>query len=75
MDEKVWALDYIFVKRLRRTVKPEDLYLKRYRNIPECRGGLIAYFERYNKLREHPSLDYHYPAEVYFGDIVLKKGT
>ena len=67
MAGKGRALDNVFVERLWRTVKQEEVYWKGYRKIPECRGGLSAYFERYNKLREHQFLDYHYPAEVYFG--------
>ena len=75
MDVKDRALDNAFVERLWRTVKQEEVYLKGYRNIPECRGGLSACFEQYNKLREHQSLDYHYTPEVYIGDIVLKKAA
>lgn len=72
MDGKGRALDNVFVERLWRTVKQEEVYLKGYRDIADCREGLRAYFERYNHLREHQSLDYHYPAEIYVGDIQLK---
>jgi len=75
MDGKGRALDNVFVERLWRTVKQEEVYLKGYRNVAECREGLHAYFERYNTRREHQSLNYHYPAEIYFGDIVLKKAA
>lgn len=73
MDGKGRALDNVFVERLWRTVKQEEVYRKGYRNIAECREGLSAYFDRYNNLREHQSLDYNYPVEIYFGDILLKK--
>jgi len=41
-------------------------------NISECREGLSAYFDWYNNIREDQSLDYNYPAEIYFGNILLK---
>lgn len=75
MDGKGRALDNVFVERLWRTVKQEEVYLKGYRHVADCREGLRAYFDRYNHLREHQSLDYHYPAEIYFGDIVLKQAA
>ncbi len=75
MDGKGRALDNVFVERLWRTVKQEEVYLKGYRNVSECREGLSAYFDRYNNLREHQSLDYNYPAEIYFGDILLKEAA
>jgi putative transposase len=73
MDGKGRALDNVFVERLWRTVKQEEVYLKGYRNISECREGIKTYFDRYNNLREHQSLDYNYPSEIYFGEILLKK--
>jgi putative transposase len=75
MDGKGRALDNVFVERLWRTVKQEEVYLKGYRHVADCREGLRAYFDRYNNLREHQSLDYNYPAEIYFGDIVLKQAA
>ena len=75
MDGKGRALDNIFVERLWRTVKQEEVYLKGYRNVSECREGLRTYFDRYNNLREHQSLDYNYPAEIYSGDILLKEAA
>ncbi len=75
MDGKGRALDNVFVERLWRTVKQEEVYLKGYRHVADCREGLRAYFDRYNNLREHQSLEYNYPAEIYFGAIVLKKAA
>jgi len=39
---------------------------REYATVDECRHGLDAFFERYNNRREHQSLDYNYPREVYF---------
>ncbi len=67
MDGKGRCLDNIFVERLWRTVKYEDIYLKCYEMIPEARAGLTTYFERYNRERFHQSLGYQTPEQVYFG--------
>jgi len=71
MDGKGRAIDNIFVERLWRTVKYEDIYLKEYRSVRDCRQGLTAFFDRYNCRREHQSLDYNYPEEIYSGSIKL----
>jgi hypothetical protein len=44
-----------------------------YRDVRECKEKLGCFFDPYNNLREHQSLDYNYPAEIYFGDIVPQK--
>ena len=75
MDGKGRALDNVFVERLWRTVKYEDIYLKDYGTVLECRAGLEAFFSRYNNRREHQSLDYRFPSEVYFGKEVLVKAA
>jgi len=75
MDGKGRALDNIFVERLWRTVKQEDIYLKEYATVSECKAGLEQYFLRYNTRREHSSLEYNYPGEVYFGSITLKQAA
>lgn len=75
MDGKGRALDNIFVERLWRTVKYDDVYLKGYTTVPECQKGLCKFFKRYNHRREHQSLEGNYPAEVYFGKIVLSKAA
>lgn len=75
MDGKGRALDNVFVERLWRTVKYEDIYLKDYGTVLECRAGLEAFFGRYNNRREHQSLDYRFPSEVYFGNDVLVKAA
>ena len=71
MDGKGRALDNVFVERLWRTVKYDDVFIKDYSTVPECREGLDQFFERYNTRREHQSLDYNYPCEVYFKKIEL----
>jgi len=73
MDGKGRALDNVFVERLWRTVKHEDVYLKDYGTILECRAGLEAFFERYNNRREHQAPGYRYPSEMYFGKDVIAK--
>jgi transposase InsO family protein len=65
MDGKGMALDNVFVKRLWRTVKHEDVYLHEYGSVAECRDGLTAFFDRYNNRREHQALGYRYPKDVY----------
>ena len=66
MDGRGRALDNIFVERLWRTVKYENIYMNDYQSVPELRFGLTHYFEFYNQQRLHQSLDYRTPAEVYF---------
>lgn len=65
MDGKGRALDNIFVERLWRTLKYEDIYLKRYAVVPDLYAGLTAYFRFYNHERPHQSLAYCTPAAVY----------
>lgn len=65
MDGRGRALDNIFVERLWRSVKYEEVYLKDYRHAPEAITGLRQYFEFYNRERLHQSLDYKTPEAVY----------
>ncbi|MCB1160820.1 MAG: transposase, partial [Leptospiraceae bacterium] len=67
MDGKGRALDNIFVERLWRSVKYEEVYLKDYKTVQEAREGLGNYFEYYNFKRPHQSLEYKKPYEVHFG--------
>ena len=67
MDGRGRAFDNIFVERLWRSVKYEDIYIKDYATVPDLSNGLRAYFQLYNYERPHQSLDYQTPAEVYFG--------
>jgi putative transposase len=66
MDGRGRAFDNIFVERLWRSVKYEEVYLKDYGVVDEARRGLSDYFALYNTERLHQSLGYKTPAEVYF---------
>jgi len=65
MDGKGRCLDNVFVERLWRSVKQEDVYLRGYETVPQLRAGLSRYFGFYNGQRRHQSLGYRTPAEVY----------
>ena len=65
MDGRRRAYDNIFVERLWRTVKYEEVYLYDYQTVAEAVYGLRRYFGFYNDLRPHQSLGYRTPAEVY----------
>lgn len=67
MDGIGRALDNVFVERLWRTVKYEDIYIKDYENGRELYEGLKQYFLYYNKERKHSSLEYRTPLFVYEG--------
>jgi putative transposase len=67
MDGRGRALDNVFVERLWRTVKYEEVYLKDYETPREAMQGLDTFFVRYNEQRQHQSLAYQTPAAVYFG--------
>jgi len=66
MDGRGRTFDNIFVERLWRTVKYEDIYLKDYPSVPELYHGLTGYFEFYNQERPHQGLNNQTPATVYF---------
>jgi putative transposase len=65
MDGKGRCLDNVFVERLWRSVKYEEVYLHRYEIVPQLVSGLERYFAYYNEGRPHQSLDYRTPATVY----------
>jgi putative transposase len=67
MDGRGRALDNIFVERLWRSVKYEDIYIKDYESVPELYFGLDQYFRFYNHERPHQSLDGQTPEMVYHG--------
>ena len=62
------ALDNIFVERLWRTVKYEDIYLNNYETPIDVAEGLKKYFKFYNYQRLHQNLIYTTPAETYYGE-------
>ena len=69
MDGKGRWIDNVFIERLWRSVKYEEVYLHAYTNGTEARAGLSRYFSFYNARRSHQSLDYRTPDELYFGEL------
>lgn len=69
MDGRGRALDNVFVERLWRSVKQENIYINDYQNGIEAYSGISGYFVHYNNTRPHMSLKYDFPAAVY------KKGS
>lgn len=65
MDGRGRALRNIFVERLWRSVKYEDVYLKGYQTMSEVQEGLKLYFQFYNNERFHQALNYRTPREVH----------
>lgn len=66
MDHRGRAYDNIFIERLWRTVKYENIYPQQYDSPRAARSGIGDYLRYYNHLRLHQSLDYHTPKEIYF---------
>jgi putative transposase len=67
MDGRSRVFDNIFVERLWRTVKYEEVYLHEYRTVSEARAHLAAHFRFYNEERPHQALGYRTPHEMYTG--------
>ena len=65
MDGKGRCLDNVFVERLWRSVKYEDIYPNCYETVPQLASGLGRYFPFYNEERLHQALEYRTPARVY----------
>lgn len=65
MDGRGRALDNIFVERLWRSVKYEEVYLHDYQQVPDAISGLGRYFNFYNSERLHQALDYRTPEAVF----------
>jgi len=65
MDGRGRALDNVFIERLWRTVKYEDIYLKDYDHVDDLYDGLTRYFAFYAQERPHQALNYRTPYEVY----------
>jgi putative transposase len=74
MDGRGRCLDNVFVERLWRSVKYEDIYIHRYEAVPQLQQGLGRYFPYYNEERFHQSLDYRTPAAVYRGGRGQRQG-
>jgi len=73
MDGKGRWIDNVFVERLWRSVKYEEIYLHAYETVGEVRAALGRYFRFYNTGRPHQSLEYRTPDEVYFRTGEMKK--
>jgi len=67
MDGKGRCIDNVFVERLWRSLKYEDVYLKAYTNLVEARTGIERYFQFYNTRRSHQALGHQTPAAFYDG--------
>jgi putative transposase len=65
MDGRGRCLDNIFIERLWRSLKYEEVYLRDYTRVPEARTGIANWFRFYNHQRFHQSLDYRTPAAVF----------
>jgi putative transposase len=67
MDGRGRCMDNIFIERLWRSLKYEEVHLKDYESVAEARAGIERYFRFYNYERLHQSLDYRTPAAIYKG--------
>jgi putative transposase len=72
MDGKGCWRDNIFVERLWRSIKYEEVYLHAYASVSDARAGIARYFTRYNTERPHSSLADHTPDEAYFMPLPLR---
>ena len=75
LDGKGRALDNVFVERLWRTVKYEEVYLRDYQEVVEAQAGMGRYFPYYNEERLHQSLKYATPGAVYRQGLKQIAGT
>ncbi len=66
MDGKGRWIDNVFIERLWRSVKYEDIYLRAYESGRALQAGLTRYFDFYNRRRIHQSHDYRTPDEIYY---------
>ena len=65
MDGRGRCMDNIFIERLWRSLKYEEVYLKDYESVAEARAGIERYFRFYNEQRVHQSLQYRTPAAIW----------
>lgn len=75
MDGRGRWMDNVFIQRLWRSVKYEEVYLKAYDNAHQARAGLRAYFDFYNTRRKHQALDRLTPDQVYFNSTRLPQAA
>jgi len=70
MDGRGRCLDNIFIERLWRSLKYEEVYLRDYTRVPEARAGIGNWFRFYNHQRFHQGLDYRTPAAVFHAGVL-----
>jgi len=75
MDGKGRWMDNVFIERLWKSVKYEDIYLKGYRSMAEVKKGLAVYFKFYNEKRWHQNFDRKTPAMVYSTTLLQKQAA
>ncbi len=75
MDGKGRWMDNVFIERLWKSVKYEDVYLKSYGSMTEARRGLSDYFKFYNEKRWHQNFDRKTPGMVYFDSLAQKRAA
>jgi putative transposase len=75
MDGKNRALDNVYMERVWRTIKYEDIYIKDYQTMTELKEGLETYVTFYNSKRYHQSLDYATPDEIYARAFVTNQAS
>ncbi len=73
MDGRGRWMDNVFIERLWRSVKYEEVYLKGYETIPEARKELGAYFDFYNLRRRHQGLNNKTPDEIYWATLLTER--
>ena len=72
MDGRGAWRDNVFVERLWRSVKYEEVYLRAYDSVVEARASIGRYFDFYNRKRPHSSLDARTPDQAYFDALPLE---
>jgi putative transposase len=75
MDGKGRWMDNVFIERLWKSVKYEDIYLRAYSSMTEARKGLSQYFQFYNEKRWHQNFDRKTPSMVYFDSLAQKQAA
>jgi putative transposase len=75
MDGRGSWRDNVFVERLWRSVKYEEVYLRAYDSVAEARSSLGSYLGFYNRKRPHSSLDGWTPDQVYFAGLAVSKAA
>jgi putative transposase len=75
MDGKGSWRDNVFVERLWRTIKYEEIYLRAYESVSEARASIGRYLDFYNRRRPHSSLDRQTPDEAYFNQNLLPQSA